>query len=466
MLEHTLNASASPLPFAGVLAMADVTDPAIQKLKDRSLDLQVEGEEIVAHADAAKRDLSQDETKRLNEISAEMQDLQEQVQAREGVLAGRTSAGRRTTPDPTAAPGRDGNNRTVPAQPRAVNPRGGFASFGEFAKSVKHGSMRGNQPEPRLVNATTTFGGEGVGADGGFPIPPDFATRIYEKVQAEENLLDRCTQLQTASNSIVIPKDEVTPWDTSNGIQVYWEKEAGQVSPTKPHFELDTVRLNKLMALVPISEEALEDSVLLESWLAAKAPAKMASKINTAIVSGTGGGEPLGILESPSMITVAEEGSQTSGSIWFANINKMWARMYAPWRRNSIWLINQDAEPQLDAMAFDPNATTKIPVYLPPLGLSAEGYNTLKGRPVVPVEACSTVGVNGDIILVDFNQYWAITKAQGIRTDMSMHLYFDQDLMAFRFTFRMNGMPAWSKALTRENGSNTLSWAVSLAARP
>ena len=139
--------------------------------------------------------------------------------------------------------------------------------------------------------------------------------------------------------------------------------------------------------------------------------------------------------------------------------------MYAPSRRNAVWLINQDIEPQLDAMAFDPAATSKTPVYLPPGGVSNAPYASLKGRPVVPIEACSTLGTQGDIILADMTQYWAITKGQDVRQDVSMHLYFDQGLMAYRFTFRVTGQPIWGASLSPENGSNTRSCFVALDTR-
>jgi HK97 family phage major capsid protein len=147
----------------------------------------------------------------------------------------------------------------------------------------------------------------------------------------------------------------------------------------------------------------------------------------------------------------------------------MWARLYAPWRRNAVWIINQDAEPALEAMGYAPSGVVptaaSMPVYLPPGGVADAPYARLKGRPVVPLQAAKTVGDQGDIMLIDFNQYWLLRKAAGVRSDTSIHLYFDQAITAFRWIFRINGQPAWSAAITPENGSNTLSWAVALDAR-
>ncbi|MPZ41302.1 MAG: phage major capsid protein [Rhizobiales bacterium] len=451
-------------PHPAIFMMAPSVQERITALETRRQELLDTSQSIVDSLDEGV-DLSDEQSETITGNAAEIEKIDKQIAALQALLP--KGQGRRTAPEPTNRnePSDGPGRRTVPAQPRNDNGRGGFRSFGEFALAVRTGSVQGSAPDQRLLNVATTYGNEGAGADGGFLVPPEFAREIMVKVQAEENLLNRAAPLQTGSNNITIPKDETTPWQSSGGVQVFWEGEGQQIQASKGVFETSTIRLVKLTALVPVSDELLEDAVGMESWLRAKAPAKMAAKINTGFVRGGGVGQPLGMLKAPSLISVAKEGSQPADTVYFANINKMWARMYAPWRRNAVWLINQDIEPQLDGMAFDPDASSKVPVYLPAGTVANSPYAILKGRPVVPIEACSTLGDQGDIILVDMNQYWAITKAGGIRTDTSIHLYFDQALTTFRFIFRLNGMPAWSSVITPENGNNTRSWCVTLDER-
>lgn len=460
-----LRASTGLTPAAGVILMAA---PTVEDMLEERDALLAESETIVAAADGDERDLTADEDAKVKDILAQIKALDGKIETRQAIAAARTppanpGAGRKTTPD--ASTGNEPTRR-VPASPRD-SARHGFNSFGEFALGARSFELGiENEAMKKIAAAATTWGNEGTGADGGFLVPPEFSRAIWQKVQAEENLLNRCAQLQIGSNSIAIPKDEEAPWDHTTGVRVYWEGEGHHVAQSKPSFELSTVRLSKLMALVPLSDELLDDAIGLESWLQAKAPAKMAAKINTSIVDGTGVGQPLGILRAPSRIEVTPNVSQPADSIWFENISNMWARMYAPWRRNAVWLINQDIEPQLDQMAFDPTATAgKVPIYLPNGSAASAPYATLKNRPVVPIEACKTLGDAGDIILVDLMQYWAITKAGGIKTDTSIHLFFDQALTAFRFMFRLNGQPAWSSTIAPENGNVTRSWAVTLGAR-
>lgn len=450
---------------------------AAKSIEDMEADLAeilASSQEILDKADTdGDGDLSEDDLKAIEENKVKAEKLKRQIEARRAVAAVTASQGTGRKSTAELIENRDGAQpRRVPATARDTA-RHNFMNLGEFALSVRAQKIGDfdNEGVKKLMNAATTYGNEGSGPDGGFLVPPDFSNAIWQKVEAEENLMSRCTELTPSGNSMTLPKDEITPWGTT-GIQFTWESEAAAVGQTKGIFESSTLRLYKLMALAPVSDEMLEDARGFESWLMAKVPGLLAAKINDAIVSGTGAGQPLGILNSGSKVSIAKETSQPADTVWFANINKMWSRMYAPWRRNSVWLINQDIEPSLHGMAFQATGassmlpgTSAVPAYLPMNGLSASPYATLMGRPVIPVQAAKTVGDQGDIILVDLKQYWILRKAAGVRSDTSIHLYFDQAVTAFRFVFRVNGQPAWTTAISPANGSNTLSWAVVLDAR-
>ncbi len=463
LIQPDLAAAAPPvlamLPaIAGLRpGMAFAAVPALAELQGRKGDLVAEWEQIIA--DVGDGDLTKEQEDRIAEIKAEIARLDKRIEN----LPPAVSNGRKTTADPVAPP----NGGPAPSRTFAQVKGEKFDRLGDFAQAVHAAVVRKDSgAEQRLQAAATTYGSEGNGGDGGYLVPQEFRRAIWQKVMAEENLLSRCDIVETGANSLTVPKDETTPWQTTGGVQVYWEAEGAQGTQSKPVFETNQVRLNKLFGLVPVTEELLSDAPGLESWLRSKAPQKMAAKINTAIIRGTGAGQPLGILNSGSLVTVSKETSQPADTVRYPNIVKMWSRMYAPCRRNAAWFINQDIEPQLLQLAFDPAATDKMPVYIGPNGAAGSPYATIMGRPVVPIEACSTLGDAGDIIFADLSQYMALTKAgQDIRTDVSMHLYFDQDMMAFRFIFRVNGQPYWGSTVTPENGTATRSWAVTIEDR-
>jgi HK97 family phage major capsid protein len=334
----------------------------------------------------------------------------------------------------------------------------GFRSMGEFALAARRTKF--GKPDMRIVNAPTTFGSEGVNEDGGFAVPPDFRQNIMKQILGEESLMSMCDQQTTTSNSLSLPLDTTTPWQTSGGVIPQWLGEGANLTATKPRLGALETKLNKLAALVPITEELMQDAGALTSWLSTKVPEKFNSFINDVIITGDGVGKPQGMLNSAAKVTVAAVSGQGAGTVVARNIVDMFARSYGPLRRNGVWLINQDVEPLLQVLVM-PGTSPNFPAYLPPGGLSAAPYATLLGRPVIPIEACPALGTEGDIMFVIPNQYLVVLKG-GMRTDVSMHLYFDSDHTAFRFVMRIGGQSYWPAPAARRNGSNTLSPIVTL----
>ena len=477
-----------------IFAMCDATEP-MAELQDRLLDIQDQMQNIRALADNEKRDFTEEEQKNLDNLFDAFESTEAQIQRRNRIDA---QAKRLTEsmqpapgtgpmdPNPIAASSSQNvdDNQTRPfgtsyrAQGSRIEIPGdqlttgrcGFRSLGEFAASVRH-AVRGSV-DPRLIaNAPTTVSTEGVGVDGGYAVPPDFRQAIMQKVMGEDALISRTDSMTTGSNVVTFPKDETTPWQTTGGIQVYWEGENSQMTQSKVALGSNTIRLNKLTALVPVTEELLEDAPTLDSYLNRKVPEKMDFAINLALIQGNGVGRPQGVLSSPALVTVAKETSQVADTVVAENIQKMWARRYAPNSSSYIWLVHQDVEEQLDNMSFKVTnvaGTENVggwPVYMPPGGLSQSPYGTLKGRPVVSTDACNTVGDLGDIILVDLTQYLTITKTSGIRQDVSIHLWFDYDTLAYKFVFRVAGQGWWGSSISPRSGTNTRSCFVALAER-
>jgi HK97 family phage major capsid protein len=470
----------------------------IETLQGRLVELNDKSQELRAKATAEKRDLTVEEEGQMTAALDEFKLVEGRI-AQLSELDAQTErlnkgTGRKTEPDQTIKlegdeqgntqlsrqlP-RDTANLSTRPSIRAINTgekNGGFRSLGEMAVAVRFASLRERgQIDPRLerLAAASTYGNEASGTDGGFAIPPDFRTSIMEKVMGEDSLLSRCDQIFTSGNTFTCPADETTPWQTTGGIQAYWDNEAVAATQSKPSLEGKTVKLNKIRALVPMTEELLEDAPAMDAYLKRKAPAKIAFKVNLAIIQGTGAGQPLGILNSAATVSVAKETSQVADTLVGNNVIKMYSRMPAANRLNAVWLINQDIEPQLYKLSVpgtdnEGNSVTGWGglIYMPPGGISGAPYGTLFGRPVVPTQACETLGDKGDIIFADMSQYLALLKSgPNPRVETSMHLWFDQDLMAFKFVLRIGGMPWWSSSISGRDGApQTYSPFVTLDAR-
>jgi HK97 family phage major capsid protein len=350
------------------------------------------------------------------------------------------------------------------------DPRGGFKSFSHFCHDVRQAGV-----SKEYSSALKSWGdhvkaasgmNETVGSEGGFLVPPDFANELMKRTY-DNPLLKMTTQRTCTGNSLTIPAiDETSRADGSRfgGVRCYWESEAAQFTATKPAYNLVELKLKKLIGLCHATDELLNDSGLaVEQHLFDVFGSEMGFKVGDALVNGTGAGQPVGVLNTPALVSVSKETGQGAATILFENINKMWSRCYAPSREKAVWLINQDVEPQLDGLAINVG-TGGSPVYLPPGGLSETPYARLKGRPVIPVEFCATLGTVGDVLLVDLSQVLTLRKGEADQ-QTSIHFKFDTDETSFRVTFRVDAQPWWTAALTPYRGSATQSPFVALATR-
>lgn len=483
-----VSAACVALAFGAELDFPLFNDAAtMEQLQNRLLELNDSAKNIQARADAEKRDLTEDEQKEIQQIFAAFEATEADIERRQRIddmnarLA--TPNKRQVPPEPVAgtedddAAGQQAQNAggsrvlrpsatKVWAQPRTTDAgKWGFRSSGEYFSAVLKSSAKGGSIDPRLIaNAPTTYGQEGVGADGGFAVPPDFRTEIMRKVMGEASLLSRTDQMPTSSNGITIPKDDTTPWQSTGGIQAYWESEAGQKQQSKPALGELTLKANKIIALVPMTDELLEDAPSMAAYVNRKAPEKIDYKVNEAIIKGTGAGQPLGILNSAGTVVVPAESGQTADTVIFDNIVNMWTRLAPSSKANAVWLANADIEAQLMRMVF-PGAAPSLPVYLPPGGLANAPYGTLMGRPVLTSEAMPALGDQGDLILGDMSKYLSVVKAGGVRQDVSIHVWFDYDITAFRFVLRIGGQPAWNTPIARTGGQTSRGFFIALGER-
>lgn len=348
---------------------------------------------------------------------------------------------------------------------RAADPTHGFATLGEFFQAVRnftHPQMQTRDERLFIGAAAANPGSIGSGEDAGFLAPPQFASEIMQASQDPvEALLPLTDETPLGqANAMTFPVDESTPW--GGGIQAYWTGEGQPSQQSKAGVQPATLRLSKLTALIPLTEEQQADAPALEAYLTSKVPMAIMWKTNEALWNGNGVGQPLGVFRSGALVTVAKETSQTAATVVLANITKMRARMPAMSYRRAVWMINNDVLPQLDQLAYG-QQQTNVPIYNPTGG--AYGYGVLLGRDVMVTQHNETVGTKGDIALIDWKMYRTIRKAAGVQTAQSLHFWFDQGIAAFRAVFRVDGQPIPTKAVTPNKGAATLSPFVVLADR-
>lgn len=343
-----------------------------------------------------------------------------------------------------------------------------FTTAGEFYQAVMRAGQPGGAVDPRLSTRAASGLSESVPSDGGFLVEHEMATGILKTLWSSGMILPKISKVTLSGNKNGMKFNGLDETSRANGsraggIQVFHGFEASEKTKSKPKFRQIDMSLNKLIGLCYATDELLDDAAALEQTINDGFTEEFDFVITDDILNGTGAGMALGINNSGCVVSVGKEVGQAANTIVYENIVNMWSRMLARSRPSSIWVINQDCEPQLNRMTVAVG-TGGVPVYMPAGGVSASPYATLMGVPVVPLEQCATVGDTGDIMLCDFSQYKAIDKG-GMQRDVSIHVRFIYDESVFRFVYRFDGQPVLASAITPFKGTNTLSHFVKLDAR-
>ncbi len=437
-------------------------------LASEKADLLASARSILDKSDAEARDMTENELAEFTRLrtasdtkSAEIERTQAQIDLEQEMIAAQSAAGSVVI--------LAGNGTNVSTEDRAAADRSaGFKNFGDFAHAVFQAGLPGNAPDQRLINlrnaaAPSVYGSESSGADGGFIVPPQFAQDIFTLSLDDEALLPLTDNVEVSSNAMVFPKDETTPWGT-DGITVAWQSEGLAAATSKPKLGTSALRLKKLMALVPITDELLSDTDALTSYLPKKVASRMQWKINESILFGSGAGIPQGALSGGAVITQAKDSGQATNTLSPTNLANMISRLPPGSFKNAVWIVNNSVLPALFTLTLG-----NYPIYLPVGGgqgsMRGSPYGTLLGRPVYVSQHASAFSSQGDVILVDLSYYQTITKEGGMQTATSMHLYFDADATAFRTLFRMDGQSKISAPIAAAKGSSTLSPFIQLASR-
>lgn len=454
-------------------AMADLSE-----YKRQAAELLDQADAIKAQAEAEHRSMTEEERKEYSETIERAFTLEEEYQrefaadqraadealaktARQEILG--STAHQRLTQGPYS--------RVTRVHKRVLDdPARGFANLGEFALTVQQTYSPGNHhADERLVQIVAQTGmNQAQGSEGGYAVPPQFNTSIWDGLNAmPDNLMQYCDVYTVTGDSLTFSANAETSRATGSrygGVRAYWIAEGQQITSSFPRLRQMKLEPQEIAALVPITNKLLGNAPALGQYLSRAAMEEIAFLVNDAIINGDGVGKPQGVMQSGALITAAAEGGQAVDTVVDENIEKMHARLHARARNGAAWYINQDVEPQMNGLLVG-----TWPVMLNPVGgfpsMATAPVRTLKGLPIRTIEFADTIGNLGDIMLLNLGYYALGVRAGGMDQAMSIHLRFDYAESVFRFMFAVDGQSWLAQPLTPFKGTNTLSPFVTLAAR-
>jgi len=310
-----------------------------------------------------------------------------------------------------------------------------------------------------------------VGADayGGFTVATLISNMLLARDTLEATVVrPRAQRIPlVGSNRLEMPVfNDSTHADKKffGGVAAYWDKELEELASSRPAFEKVSLQLHALTALGYVSQEMeMWGAASIGSVLIPKFSQAIAWKEDDAFITGTGAGQPLGLLNVGAKVEIAKESNQVAATIVYTNILKMVARLRVSRPSSVAWIANRTTLPALATMSLT-IGTGGAPVFLPSNLAAGQPLASLFGYPIIFTEKAKALGTVGDIMLCDLSEYAIGDNSTGPVADRSIHLKFDFRQTAFRIVTFVDGQPLWRTVFTPANG-DSLAPTVTLATR-
>ncbi len=394
------------------------------------------------------------------ELAAGIPTIKEEIAEMEGRKAGRPQTlpsgplgGQTQETTVVCAPVRDLSFRGLHGYPRGERlDTGGFKDTGEFLASIESGRF-----DPRLVRASM---GEGTPSTGGFSVPTQFASEWLDASLPAEVVRNLCRVFPMTENSLLIPG-----WDgadmsaaaTHGGFTMQFMAEGSTAAPQTPKIRQVNLTARTAGIYVDASIELVQDGRNFVQNLQAALQKSIGYGFDRYCLTGSGAGCPQGITNAPCKIQVAAEGGQTTNTIIYSNLKKMFARQLNP--GNAVWVFNPSTIPEL----LEQTVAVGTGGNFVPLLNERDGKFTIFGRPAYFHPAMPALGDADDCAFVDFS-FYALGLRQEVAIDITDAHRWLQRERSFRILMRFDGMCTLGSEITPEHG-DSLSPIVTLATR-
>jgi HK97 family phage major capsid protein len=386
-------------------------------------------------ADTEKRDLTADEEKQYTELDVKVDSSKKEEERTRKLIQDNIVL--------------DAPKNTIRTSLRAEAPKE-FQSLGEFVHSVRF-----YPDDERLQFVDRTEKREqsmGVGVEGGFMVPNQFIPTLRMVDPQAAIFRPRCTVIPAGTPpdaSVTMPcLDQGAAENIYGGMTVQWIAEGG----TKPETDL---RLREI-CLTPheVAGHTVLSDKLIRNWTAADSFVTQMLRLclrgteDTAFYSGTGVGQPLGVINAPARIDIVRAGA---GAIVFADIRNMYAQL--KFGGSPVWIASQTILPQITNLVDAGNHL----IWSPNANVIGAPPGTLYGIPVMFADRSVALGTRGDLILVDLS-YYLIKDGSGPFVAASPHVYFTTNKTVIKIFWNVDGQ-SWLNAPLGLEGSvaNTVS---------
>ena len=403
----------------------------LEKLRAKYNEIIEKMRGILATADEAKRDLTDEETRAYEGFEKDADKVKADV-AREERLSVAELEMRRRVDDPLRPP-------VIQNQGELKE----FKNFGEFMHSVRF-----NPSDPRLIENRAQQ--MVIGESGGYAVPPQFIGGLLSITPQEAIFRPRCTVIPAGDSpdtDITMPAlDQGASQNMYGGVTVVSIAEGETLTETDAKIKEIKLQPHETGAFITVTDKLLRNWSACSSLIQTLLRQALIAWEDTKILSGSGASEPLGILNAPCK---KNKTRATASQISFADVITMYS--YLKFGGSPLWVASQTTLPQI--MAIQGGNSENI--FQPDVRANVSGK--LLGIPLFLADRSPALGTEGDLILVD-PKYYLLKDGMGIKIALSSDFLFTSNKTVFKAIFSVDGKPWLNEKIPLEGStSNTIS---------
>ena len=279
-----------------------------QKLREQRANTWEQMKALLSAAETAGRDFTAEEKQTYDRMEAELDSLGDRIERIEKA-AGRDEAFNRVD-----------RRGVVPA-----DDLGGVVEDAEYDRifdSFLRNGVNDMDPEDRAFmrakfSTIENAAGVGSGAAGGYTVPPGFRDKFVETLKYYGPMLRVAEVIQTDSGANF-------QWPTNDDTANVGALLAENTQVTEQDVTLGTASLDSYMytsKLVRVSLQLLQDNAIdMNTWLPRKLGERVGRILNQHFTTGTGTGQPDGIVTSATVGVTGTGSLATTGGISYDNI--------------------------------------------------------------------------------------------------------------------------------------------------
>lgn len=299
--------------------------------------------------------------------------------------------------------------------------------------------------------------GQTSGPSGGYLVPTDLQYELMQDVAENAYIRPRATIVNMTSSLTDLSLPDATTVQSAGtspffgGLLMQWTQEQATRPETEPTFRQVQLRAWDLTGYLLESNTLYQDGGAgLETFLREIFARSIAWYEDYAYLRGDGVGKPLGIVNSAGSKTVTR---QTSSQFTQQDAYKMsQALLPSSWAR-AIWIVSVSVWEWLVKLG-----STQWQLNQPIGEGEGRAHFILNGQFGFISEKLPAVGTQGDVVLIDPKLYVIGDRgAVEIATSFDEPTAFLKNQCVWRVTYRGDGQPWFSKTITLQDASTTVS---------